>query len=350
METRKIQQVGGGTYTVSLPKEWADGADIEPGAAVALHTHIDGTLVIQTGADDESASPLVLSVDGADPASLAHTLRAAYTAGVDTVELVAEGGITADQQRTVEDITRDLTGVTVTESDPERLRVRSLLDAGEVSISQSVRQLQFPALAAHRDATAAVTGPTAVERPEERDDQADRLCSMVDRYFQRGLDSLSVMDALGMTRPALFVHWLTARELERVADHATRIAIVANRLDAPIDGALAEEFDGLADRSRAVVRDAVAAVVDDADAGTVAGIRTECDRLRADVRTMDRRLFERDDAPYRLTSALDALDRTVDSAERVGTVALRSLLREHTPADAPVGIGTASPAAVDSKP
>ncbi len=22
METRKIQQVGGGTYTVSLPKEW----------------------------------------------------------------------------------------------------------------------------------------------------------------------------------------------------------------------------------------------------------------------------------------------------------------------------------------
>jgi len=350
METRKIQQVGGGTYTVSLPKEWADGADIEPGAAVALHTHIDGTLVIQTGADhDESTRPLVVAVDGADPAYLADTLRAAYTAGVDTVELTARAGITDDQRRTVERITRDLTGVTVTESSPERMRVRSLLDAGEVSIGQSVRQLQFTALSAHRDATAAVTSLSAVERPEERDDQADRLYSMVDRYFQRGLDSLAVMDALGMTRPALFVHWVTARELERVADDATRIATAANHLETPVEGALAESFDELADRTRSVVRDAVAAVVDDADAPTVAELLTECERLREDIRTHDRRLFESDDAPYRLTNALDALDRTVDSAASIATLALRSLLREGHRTETPLGIGSdRSPSAADS--
>ena len=72
MQTRKIQQVGGGTYTVSLPKEWATAADIEPGAVVALHSHIDGTLVVQTGVESE-ADPLTLSVADTDPASLERT-------------------------------------------------------------------------------------------------------------------------------------------------------------------------------------------------------------------------------------------------------------------------------------
>jgi len=344
METRKIQQVGGGTYTVSLPKEWANGADIEPGAAVALHSHIDGTLVIQPGTKStEATTPLALSIDGADPKRLTHALRAAYAAGVDTVECTASEGITDDQQRTIERITRDLTGVTISESTAHTVRIRSLLDAEEVSIPQSVRQLQFTALSAHRDATDAVSGPTTVENPEARDDQADRLYTMVDRYFQRGLDSLSVMDALGLTRPSLFVHWVTARELERVADHARRIAAVANRLESPVGQPIGREFDDVADRARTLVRDAVAAVVDGDDIAAVGTILDDCDRLREDVRALDRRLFETDDAPYRLTNALDALRRTADSATSIATLALRSRFRDELSDGGPFAIGTTPP-------
>jgi phosphate uptake regulator len=47
MDTRKIQTVGGGTYTVSLPKEWAESVDVAAGSVVGLHIHIDDVLVIQ---------------------------------------------------------------------------------------------------------------------------------------------------------------------------------------------------------------------------------------------------------------------------------------------------------------
>jgi len=349
METRKIQQVGGGTYTVSLPKEWATAAGIEPGAVVNLHTHIDGTLVIQTSPEsDESTRPLALSVDAADPDCLAQTLRTAYAAGFDTVELSAEKGFTDEQRRKVERITRDLTGVTVTDSDADRMCVRSLLDAKEVSIPQSVRQLQFTALSAHRDATAAVTGPTTVEDHEERDNQADRLYSMVDRYFQQGLDSLSVMDALGLSQANLFVYWITARELERIADHAQRIALVANHLETPVEGELAQEFDQLADRTRTVVREAVGAIVDGTDVATIQSIIGNCDRIREELHSLDRRLFETNDAPYRLTNALDALGRTADSAESIATLALRSLLRERTPADGQLMVGDVTESLADT--
>lgn len=327
METRKIQQVGGGTYTVSLPKEWATAADIEPGAVVALHSHIDGTLVVQTGVEEGDAEPLTLSVDDAGSPSLERTLRAAYAAGIDSLELDLPDGVTEEANRRVDRIARTLTGVTVTESGEDAIQVRSLLDVEEVSITQSVRQLQFAALSAHREATAGLTAPTP-QAPSGQGGGTDRIAAMVDHYFQRGLDSLSVMDALGLTRPALFERWVTARELARVADHADRIAGVVDRLEAPVDDELAADVADLADRSRDLVRDAVALVLDDATFDAAQRLLDERDELVADIRAFDRRLFETDDADYRLTHAVDALRRTAESAGTVAEVGLQSLLRE----------------------
>jgi phosphate uptake regulator len=340
METRKIQQVGGGTYTVSLPKEWATAADIEPGAVVALHSHIDGTLVVQTGVETDTTDPLTLSLDDAEPTCVERTLRAAYTAGVDSVELSSPDGVTEETHRRVDELTRALTGVTVTDSDDGAIQVRSLLDAEEVSITQSVRQLQFAALSAHRAATTAVTDSTP-DAPGRQDDQTDRIAAMVDHYFQCGLDSLSVMDALGLTRPELFDCWVTTRELTRVADHADRIAATADRLDDTVDPDLAADLDDLADRSRTLVEDAVGVVldadcrlVDDSTAPSKDGTATawRCldarDEFIADTETLDRKLFESSDADYRVTHAVDALRGTAEAAGQIAEVGLQSLLRE----------------------
>jgi len=330
METCKIQQVGGGTYTVSLPKEWATAADIELGAVVELHSHIDGTLVVQTDAEESCEEPLQLSVGDAEPTDVARTLRAAYAAGVDSVELDAPGGISEETHRLIEQVSRTLTGVTVTESDGQSMRVRSLLDVEEVSITQSVRQLQFAALSAHREATDALTSPTGVE-PVAPDGQPARIAAMVDHYFRRGLDSLSVMDALGLTRPELFVRWVTARELARVADHADRVARVAGRLDDTIERDTADTFDDLADQSRELVRTAVGVVLDDASAARARRLLDDWDRLSAEIQSLDRRLFETDGVDYRLTHAIDALDRTTDRAGDIAEMGLQSVLGDRRP-------------------
>jgi len=338
METRKIQQVGGGTYTVSLPKQWATAADIEPGASVALHTHIDGTLVVQTGTGDTaSREPLRLSVDDADPERIEHVLRAAYAAGMGTVELDGGTELTDAQRRAVERTTRELTGVTVTESTEQTVQIRSLLDAEEVSITQSVRQLQFAALSAHREATAALTDPDAAP-PREADGQTTRIYRMVERYFQRGLDSLAVMDALGLTQPELFVRWVTARELDSVTDDAERIAEVATRVEAPVEGPFAEEFDDLAERARETVTDAVGVVVDGGGLDVACRVHRDCTELRSELEALDRELFEREGADYRLAHAVDALRRTLEHAAAVAEMGVREHLRESRDAESPLDL------------
>ena len=338
MDTRKIQQVGGGTYTVSLPKTWAESVDIEPGSVVSLHTHIDGTLVIQTGhSSDETAAPLTLSVADADMACIERAIRAAYAAGIGTIQL--KNIDSDDEHRHVERVARDLTGFTVTESTDLTVRLRSLLDTAEVSITQSVRQLQFAALSAHRDATAALLGPETVENPVDRDNQADRIFTMVDRYFQRGLDSLHVMDDLGATRSELFAYWITARELEEIADHAQRISTVANRLDGPVEDEFAAELDRMATATQEMIRDAVAVVLDDEGMSTASDVLTKRDRLRADTEALDQELFDNEESDYRLTHALDSFRRTADNAGTIAELGMRTLVRD--------GRSTATPISID---
>jgi len=342
METRKIQQVGGGTYTVSLPKSWAESADIEPGSVVALHSHIDGTLVVQTRpGGDEATAPLTLSVADADPACIERAVRAAYAAGIGTIQLE---NLEADSHhRLLQRVARTLTGLTITESTDRAVRLRSLLDAAEVSIPQSVRQLQFAALSAHRDATAALLGSERIENPADRDDQADRLFAMVDRYFQRGLDSLSVMDDLGSTRSELFVYWITARELEAIADHAQRIATVANRLEGSIESEFAAEFEDLATTAQELVRDAVAVVLDDDGMAAARGVLDGRDRLRGDIARLDQALFDDADADYRLTHALDSLRRTADGAGAIAELGIKTLRRDGISEATPIAVGGDSP-------
>ncbi|WP_242493374.1 AbrB/MazE/SpoVT family DNA-binding domain-containing protein, partial [Haloarcula hispanica] len=183
METRKIQTVGGGTYTVSLPKEWAESENCTAGTTVNLHTHIDGLLVIQTPESQTTARNRVeLEAGTDDPAEIEQLLRAAYAAGVESVVLEVPDGYTDEQLRAIERVTRNLTGVTVAEETETQVTVQTLLDAGEVSVRQSVRQLQFVALSMHRDAMAALTTGTTSDRWADRDEQADRLHAMIDRY------------------------------------------------------------------------------------------------------------------------------------------------------------------------
>lgn len=323
MEQRTVQQVGGGTYTVSLPKEWAEAEGIAAGTTVNLHTHLDGLLVVQVRErDDAPARRVAVGIDDADPAWVERVLRAAYAAGAERVTLDAATAFTDAQRRAIRRVGRDLTGVTVSESASSRATVRTLLDAEEVSIRQSVRQLRFVALSRHRDATAALTGDAAPPEPGG-DDRADRLYALVDRHFARGLARLEEVDALGLTRPELFELRATARELERVADHAERLGGLG--ADPPDDAA--GDVRTAARTARGIVDDAVGSVV--GDAGTEAARRALAarDRLRTDLAALDRRLLADGDGDYRLARALDCIRETADCGGAVAELALRAAVR-----------------------
>ena len=326
METRKIQTVGGGTYTVSLPKEWAESNGVAAGTEVRLHAHIDDLLVVELGEREDGARRAAVLVDHEDPDRLERALRATYAAGFEEVAFRSERGFTRDQRRVVEDVAGTLVGVTLADESATRLTVRTLLDAEEVSVGQSLRQLQFVALSMHREATAALANGGGAEPAADRDDEADRLFRLVDRHFARGLSRLDEVDALGLTRPELFELRTTARELERVADHAERVATVAAAVD-EVPASAADDLEALGERSRTVVEDAVSAVLGDDGLDAAHRALAERDAVRERASAVDRRLFEAADVDYRLMRAVDSLRRTAEHGGNVAELGLRSAHR-----------------------
>jgi phosphate uptake regulator len=328
MDTRKVQKVGGSTYTVSVPKRWADEHQLEAGATVRLYTHRDGSLVVRdTETDGGHLAETRVDVTGGDADAVERALAAVYAVGFERATLVADDGFTDEQRRAVRRSTRRLAGVQVLEQSEGSVTVGHVLDADDVSVRQSVVQLQFVALATHRTATAAVTDGAPGEEVSDRSAEARRLTGLVTRHFNRALTDLREMDGLDVTRTGLFDYYRTAREFERVAGEAATLLEVGERVDDPLEETLATEVEAAAGDARRVVEDAAAAVLGGAGTAKAHAALDHRDAVLTDAATIEEAALDADTADAVLLRTLDCIRRTVASGGTIAETALRTAAR-----------------------
>lgn len=326
METRKVQQVGGGTYTVSIPVHWANEHGVGAGDTAYLYTHSDGSLVVRWDEREDSAlAATTVDLDGATAAAAEGALDAAYTAGFKRIELQATDGLGDEQRRAVVDRARTLSGVDVTEADDSAVVVQGLLDAGDVSVRQSVLQLRFTALSMHERATTALGSSTAdVQHVLGRTRESDRLARLVARQANRGLVDRAVLDDLGLSRRQLAEYALAARQLDRVAGAAAGVARRVLDCDRAVGEPVAAELRDLGEAARGVVHDATDALVD-GDREAAQAARSTAGAVADEGERVERALVEREPtAGVHLGRVLDHLLRTADCGERVAAAALRT--------------------------
>lgn len=328
---RKIQLAGGTTYTVSLPKEWASDHGLEAGASVRVYPHTDGSLVVRTnGHQAVDSDPLSLPADDADAVALRRQVGAAYRTGRDAVALTSDAGFSTDQQAAIRAATQDLLGVDVVDVSDGRVVCKSLLDGSDVSVEQSLHQLQYAALSAHRDAMAALHGEgEGMATIKDRRSEATRLLALVTRQFERALLDPAALDDLAVTRSTLFDYDAVARELERVATHADTIATVAGGREAHLPAAATASLDPVASNAHELVERATSAVLDGSEADGACGLLADADALRTDaLDSIDR--SESLDATTLADRATvsHALAATVDAGRAIADVALRAAVRD----------------------
>jgi phosphate uptake regulator len=331
METRKIQLTGGSTYTVSLPKEWASDHEIEAGTQVDLFPHIDGSLVLRASQrQNEESSKIQIDATQLTERNLIRVVQASYMAGYDVIRLVASTEFSSRDRRAVRTTAQNLIGLEPVQETETEVVLKSLLDASDVSIRQSLVQLQYTAVSMHEDATEAVVSrdDDLARQVQDRDDEADRLFGMIERHFQRALTDLEEIDALEVSRPTLFDYYTTARQLERVADHAVKIAMIASHLEETLLSELQDDLAPLANQSRDIVKDATSVLLEDATVTTAYETLEICDDVTDDITALDRALYEDGTSGgYHLTLVLDSLIRTAEYGGNIAETAIRVAAR-----------------------
>ncbi|WP_229110028.1 phosphate uptake regulator PhoU [Halapricum desulfuricans] len=327
METRKVQVTGGSTYTVSLPKEWATDNDVSAGSIVEFHSEKD--LLLLSPKDDVDRTEGTLDITGLEEDhDLTRAVMTMYVSGFDIITLEAQR-ITAAQRRVIRDATQGLVGLEVIEETGERVVLQDLLDSSELSVHNAITRMRLVSLTMLSDAVEALVenDDELADDVMERDDDVDRLWYMVSRVFRTVLRNPTAANDIGFPRETVFDYQSAARQLERIADHATKIARIAGEVGDVTD----EEADallGLKEGAIEVPKLAMDAVFED-DPDEATRMANEARAMVREVddrsREVDNLIREQDDpqSAQLLGLVVDSLSRTADYGSNIAESALQ---------------------------
>ncbi len=333
METRKVQLSGGTTYTISLPKSWAEEHGIDAGSVISLTPNDDGSLVVEA-ADAEGATPDRTTADIATsaPDELLERVLALYLVGYDEVTLRHRGGHSDAQRQAVTEAINGLSGFETIEKTEHTLRLQDLIDAGTVDIRKTTIRLRLIALSMHEDAIRAITDHDAAlaDRVVTRDTEVDKLFARVTRYFRRSLSNLKEVKNLGYSRDDLFEYYYTSRQLERIADHAEKIASFVRDRDRPLPDSLLDRIDQLGGSARSIVDDAARVVLEDAPVEVAYATLRDRTDLREAITAADRKLYDHADPEEAHAAGLvfDSIRRTSEYGANIAEIGIQRHCRD----------------------
>jgi len=326
METRKVQVTGGSTYTVSLPKEWATANDVSAGSVVEFHAEDDLLLLSPRRENDRVEGTLDIGGLEEDH-ELTRAVMTMYVSGFDVITLET-ARISAEQRRVIRNAVQGLVGLEVIEETSDRVVLQDLLDSSELSVHNAITRMQLVSLTMLEDAIEALIedDDDLAEDVKQRDEDVDRLWYMVSRVFRTVLRNPTAATDIGFPRETVFDYQSSARQLERIADHATKIADLSLEIDA-ISGETATKLRELQGEAVTVPETAMEALLADDSSEATERANEARGNIRAVddlAREVDKQVREADPQSAQVLGlVVDSLSRTADYGGNIAESALQ---------------------------
>lgn len=240
MELRKVQMTGGSSYVISLPKDWIKKNNIHKNDPLALQVQSDGTLLVSTRLDGEPVRrSRTFTVSGTDdPTYLFRCLIGAYIMGFTSIEITSQGRMPAFVRQVVRDFTQMTIGQEVETETETSITIRDLLNPAEITFDNTIRRMYVIVKGMHADAIDALCSGSReiAEDVIERDRDVDRLNWLIARQYHLLLTTPGLSRKLGLSAQDASGYFQIARTIERIGDHAVRIAQYSlNLIDGEID-------------------------------------------------------------------------------------------------------------------
>lgn len=265
MIERKIQKTGGSSYVITLPKEWLtslvetyyvqqlenetkENEDKIKGMKLGLVTQPDNTLLITPNL---SGKPLerkkIIDIQEIpDTTYFYRYLISAYIAGYTKIEINSIKPISPPYRLVIRDFVQHIIGCEVVEERDEFILIKDLLKPEEMPFENIIKRMYRTAKNMHSTAIMALkdSDKTTAENIQLIDDDVDRLHWLVTRLTNMLLSDPPLAEKMGITAGAAANMFFISRIIERIADHAVRIADnIVPLQDQVIDKKIIEEIE-----------------------------------------------------------------------------------------------------------
>ena len=228
IETRKVQQTGGSSYIVSLPKEWIDRHGIQAKDTIGILPQPDGNLMVTPYINSEQyIKERSFDIDEIKNSDFFFRLLiGAYIMGYSIIRIKSSKKIQHQMRNTIESFINIAMGPEIIEETSNTILIKDLLDPKEMPFDKTIKRMYILAQNMHEDAVRALENgnKNLAEQVINRDDQIDRLNWLVERQAHIVLRDIILCQKMNITLEDASNFQLISRFLERIADHAVKIA------------------------------------------------------------------------------------------------------------------------------
>lgn len=264
-EIRKIQLTGKSTYIVSLPKKWVIGMNLKAGSQLVVSKQSDSSLLLTP---KELVKPAKLGEAGInvsqkdDPNSIMRKIVALYLVGYNFIRIkTKDERITSLQRNFIKDLTRKkLVGTEIITDSPNEMKLQILLSYPELSVENALRRMCLIATSMHEDSMQALKDLSKELAREviSLDDEVDRFSLYIIRQLKAAVQSDRVLKDIGLANPRDCLGYrVIAKSVERIADHAVKIAENVLLMDEKFDDSVLRKIFDMSSFARSVFDDSV---------------------------------------------------------------------------------------------
>jgi phosphate uptake regulator len=241
MDTRKVQRTGKSTFIVSLPKNWATKNGVHAGSIIYITQSDKGALLLST---DRAEKDLKIKLDIGEKSgdSLIRDIIGCYVAGYRTIDVVS-AHMSPEQKKDIHNIVGKLIGPEILEETINRVVMQDLLSSEELQAERALRRIRTVVKSMIQDSIDALmtNNKDLATDVIQRDNDVDRLNLLILRQFTEILRSGSIKQET-LNPITAFNYMQASSNLERISDHASRIAEMAIKCEYALPNDISAEL------------------------------------------------------------------------------------------------------------
>jgi len=315
LEIRKLQKIKGGSFTLSLPKQWVENRKLESGKPIAVSEEDDGSLrIFPMGAGFEKPLQVTLSLeDFPSLRALEYCVATYYIQGSNRINIISQKPMSAEQKRRLKQLRTELPGVEVSEEEANRLSFQVLIDPATFSMESLIEKTSAFSLKLQQDAVKSLIewSPDLAKEVQERGGEAQRHYRVMIRQVALASLSHTIADEIGVKNCQENITFaLVARDISRLVYHSSEIAGHVLRLAARrrADAGILKAFERLSNVAFGMQMDAAAAFMKK-DAKLAISVLTRMGEIRETEEALLKSIMEKEsDVDTAVTLSIIARD------------------------------------------
>ncbi len=264
-QIRRLQLIGGSTYTVSIPKTWVDELQLKKNSNIVLIKNSNESITLFHEEQEKKSHAVAIIKKTDSNESIRRKIIAMYLSGYKIIEIKTKGmEISKSHKTALKGLVRNtLMGTEIIESNPGKITLQVLTQLAQLSFDVALKRMYVTTTNMHQDVMVSLN-ELDLETAEEvikMDDEVDRFSLYLMRNLNLALENTQVLLDSGLKKSSdCLGHRTVVKCIERIADHTVLIAKKIKYLNSQIDKKTLKKIEQISKESLDIFENSITAL------------------------------------------------------------------------------------------